>query len=271
MTRTEGPSSLGANGPEGRVGRLRHPLAGAAAGAAVLGYAAAYGACPRSPASIRMLRWAGGSGIEDRTASGEGYALTFDDGPHREGTPAVLEILARERVRATFFLVGEQVLRNPTLAAEIVAAGHGVGLHCHRHRNLLRLTPRQVREDILRALGVIEETTGRSPVLYRPPYGVSNAAALALARGRGWRTLLWSHWGRDWEARATPESIAALFDRGRRSRRGSAAARRRRLLGPQLLAAHGRGAAAGARDARGAGPGAGGALTCGRGALAGVP
>jgi peptidoglycan/xylan/chitin deacetylase (PgdA/CDA1 family) len=101
----------------------------------------------------------GGSlGIEDRTASGTGYALTFDDGPHPRGTPAVLEILAEAGVRATFFLVGEQVLRNPALAAEIVAAGHGVGLHCHRHRNLLRLTPRQVREDILRARGHQEAT-----------------------------------------------------------------------------------------------------------------
>jgi peptidoglycan/xylan/chitin deacetylase (PgdA/CDA1 family) len=57
-------------------------------------------------------------GVEDTTASGRGYALTFDDGPHPEGTPAVLEILARERVRATFFLVGEQVLRDPALASE---------------------------------------------------------------------------------------------------------------------------------------------------------
>ncbi len=153
-------------------------------------------------------------GIEDRTAGGSGYALTFDDGPHREGTPTVLEALARADVRATFFLVGEQVLRNPALAAEIVAAGHEIGLHCHRHRNLLRLPPRQVREDIERAQAVIEEATGRSPVLYRPPYGVANAAALALARGRGWRTLLWSHWGRDWEARATPDSIAALLTGG---------------------------------------------------------
>jgi len=153
-------------------------------------------------------------GIEERTAGGAGYALTFDDGPHREGTPAVLEALAGADVRATFFLVGEQVLRNPSLAAEIVAAGHDVGLHCHRHRNLLRLTPRQVREDIDRAQAVIEEVTGRSPALYRPPYGVANAAALALARGRGWRTLLWSHWGRDWEARATPASIAALLTAG---------------------------------------------------------
>jgi peptidoglycan/xylan/chitin deacetylase (PgdA/CDA1 family) len=212
MTTTEGPGAPGAHSPEGRrVGRLCHPLAGAAAGAAVLGYTAAY-VLPALAGEYRMLR--APLGIEDRTASGVGYALTFDDGPHHEGTPAVLEILARERVQATFFLVGEQVLRNPALAAEIVAAGHGIGLHCHRHRNLLRLTPHQVREDILRALGVIEETTGRSPALYRPPYGVSNAAALTLARGRGWRTLLWSHWGRDWEPRATPESIAALVTGG---------------------------------------------------------
>jgi peptidoglycan/xylan/chitin deacetylase (PgdA/CDA1 family) len=153
-------------------------------------------------------------GIEDRTASGAGYALTFDDGPHPRGTPAVLEVLAQAGVRATFFLVGEQVVRSPALASELVAAGHGVGLHCHRHRNLLRLAPRQVREDLARAQAVIEEATGCSPALYRPPYGVPNAAALALAHRRGWRTLLWSHWGRDWEASATPDSIAALVTRG---------------------------------------------------------
>src|SRR5580704_5651592 len=79
-------------------------------------------------------------GVEDRTAGGEGYALTFDDGPHAQGTPAVLELLARERVHATFFLVGEQIRRNPSLPREILAAGHEVALHCDRHRNLLRLT-----------------------------------------------------------------------------------------------------------------------------------
>src|ERR1017187_33192 len=111
-------------------------------------------------------------GIEDRTASGRGYALTFDDGPHAQGTPAVLEILAGASVGATFFLVGEQLRRNPTLGAEIVAAGHGIGLHCDRHRNLLRLTPWQVREDIARAQDTIEQASGRAIELYRPPYGV---------------------------------------------------------------------------------------------------
>jgi peptidoglycan/xylan/chitin deacetylase (PgdA/CDA1 family) len=183
------------------------PIAGALAGAAIVGYL-----LPGLAGAWPALR--GPLGVEDRTTSGRGYALTFDDGPHAQGTPAVLEILSRERVAATFFLVGEQVLRNPGLAREIVDAGHGIGLHCHRHRNLLRLTPWQVREDIARAQEIIEAGTGRSPQLYRPPYGVLNASALRLARERGWRTLLWSHWGRDWEARATPESITMRVTAG---------------------------------------------------------
>ncbi len=168
---------------------------------------------PRSPAPIwPALRRS--LGVEDRTASGRGYALTFDDGPHAQGTPAVLEILAGAGVQATFFLVGEQVRRNPALAREILAAGHSIGLHCDRHRNLLRLAPWQVREDLARALESIEDASGCSPVIYRPPYGVLNASALRIARGHRWRTLLWTQWGRDWEARSTPGSIAARVTDG---------------------------------------------------------
>jgi peptidoglycan-N-acetylglucosamine deacetylase len=195
------------------------PLAGVVAGVAMAGYVLPALAgpwpvgFPRSPAPIspalrRVL------GVEDHTAIGAGWALTFDDGPHAQGTPAVLEVLADRGVRATFFLVGEQVLLNPTVAREIVAGGHRVGLHCHRHRNLLRLSPWQVREDIARAAAAIEDATGISPALYRPPYGILNATALRLARRAGRRTLLWTHWGRDWEARATPESIAARVTGG---------------------------------------------------------
>ena len=168
---------------------------------------------PRSPAPIwPALRRS--LGVEDRTANERGWALTFDDGPHVQGTPAVLDILVGAGVSATFFLVGEQVLRNPSLPGEILAAGHTIGLHCHRHRNLLRLAPWQVRDDLRRARAVIEDASGVSPVLYRPPYGVLNASALRLARRAGWRTLLWTHWGRDWEKRATPESITRLVTDG---------------------------------------------------------
>jgi peptidoglycan/xylan/chitin deacetylase (PgdA/CDA1 family) len=152
-------------------------------------------------------------GVRDRTASGEGVALTFDDGPHPEGTPAVLEVLANAGATATFFLVGEQVERRPGLAAEIVAAGHEVALHCHRHRSLLRLGPRAVRDDLGRAFETIFAATGVEPRLYRPPHGVLNTAALAYARLRGWQTVLWTREGHDWQARATPESIASRVTR----------------------------------------------------------
>ena len=189
------------------IAAARLLAAGALAGAAAVAYL-----LPGLAGAWAPLR--GPLGVRDRTAGGEGYALTFDDGPHREGTPAVLEALAEEGVKATFFLVGEQIRRNPSLPREILAAGHRIGLHCDRHRNLLRLGPRQVREDIDRAEQAIADATGVGVDLYRPPYGVLNAAALRLARARGWRTLLWSQWGRDWEARATAQSIAGRVTEG---------------------------------------------------------
>jgi peptidoglycan-N-acetylglucosamine deacetylase len=150
-------------------------------------------------------------GIADRTVGRRDVGLTFDDGPHPDGTPAVLDLLAGRGARATFFLVGEQVARNPGLAREILAGGHRIGLHCDRHRNLLRLGPVAVRDDIARARARIEDQTGVGIELYRPPYGVFNAAALVVARANGWRPLLWTHWGRDWEAGASPASIAGLL------------------------------------------------------------
>jgi peptidoglycan/xylan/chitin deacetylase (PgdA/CDA1 family) len=138
----------------------------------------------------------------------EGVALTFDDGPHPRGTPAVLEALREAGAVATFFLAGEQVEQRPALVAEIVAAGHRVELHCHRHRNQLRLTPRQLLDDADRAVAAIEEAGGQAIADYRPPYGIFSAAGLRAVRGRGWRPVLWSRWGQDWKRDATPKSIA---------------------------------------------------------------
>ena len=138
----------------------------------------------------------------------EGVVLTFDDGPHPQGTPAVLEALREAGAPATFFLAGEQVERRPALAAEIVAAGHRVELHCHRHRNQLRLTLRQLLDDAERGRAAIEEAGGQPIADYRPPYGIFSASGLRAVLRRGWRPVLWSQWGRDWTRGATAESIA---------------------------------------------------------------
>jgi len=147
-------------------------------------------------------------GIPCRLPREDAVAVTFDDGPHPEGTPAVLDALDAAGAKATFFLVGEQVERRPELAREIAARGHAVGVHGYRHRLLLRRTRGGLADDLDRAAELIAEATGAAPLYYRAPYGVFSNASLALARQRGWIPFLWSRWGRDWERRATGEAIA---------------------------------------------------------------
>lgn len=135
-------------------------------------------------------------------------ALTFDDGPHPEGTPAVLEVLAAAGARATFFVIGEQVERRPELVARILAEGHAVALHGYRHRLQLRLTPAAVCADIRRGSAVLQEATGVAPTWHRPPYGIYSPAGLRAVREAGLSPLLWSRWGKDWRKFTTPGRIA---------------------------------------------------------------
>jgi peptidoglycan/xylan/chitin deacetylase (PgdA/CDA1 family) len=130
--------------------------------------------------------------------------LTFDDGPHPQATPLVLELLRAHAITATFFLVGEQVRRTGGLRDEIEAAGHDIALHGDTHRTLIRLTPRVLRADLDRGAETVRPTTA----LHRAPYGAYSLGALREVRRRGWKPLLWTRWGRDWRAKATAVQIA---------------------------------------------------------------
>jgi peptidoglycan/xylan/chitin deacetylase (PgdA/CDA1 family) len=141
---------------------------------------------------------------------GTGAALTFDDGPDR-CLEFFLAALQAHRVTATFFVMGEQVADDLGRVREILAAGHEVGVHANRHRSQLRLAPWTVAEDLHRAKAIIEDAAGREVRRFRPPYGTPSLGAWLEATRQGWEMALWSRWGRDWEARATPESIAALI------------------------------------------------------------
>ena len=151
-----------------------------------------------------------------RTLDRPGVTLTFDDGPHPEGTPQTLDRLDRHGTKAIFFLVGEQVDRDHGLAREIADRGHTIALHGYRHRNLLRIPPHVLRGDYDRGLDTIARATGVVCDLYRPPYGIFSLGAVAEVRRRRFRPLLWSRWGRDWARGATAESVArlALHDAG---------------------------------------------------------
>ncbi|HEX6761561.1 MAG TPA: polysaccharide deacetylase family protein [Gaiellaceae bacterium] len=165
------------------------------------------------PLAAHSERLARAAGLALRLERTDAVALTFDDGPHRAGTPAVLAELERRSARATFFLVGEQVRRSPALARDIVDAGHEVALHGDCHTLLLRRRVAAFAADLDRASATIADATGVVPTLYRPPYGIFGARTLAHVRERGLVPLLWSAWGRDWERRATSVSIARRVTR----------------------------------------------------------
>jgi peptidoglycan-N-acetylglucosamine deacetylase len=147
-------------------------------------------------------------GLPRRLDRADAVALTFDDGPHSEGTPAVLGVLAERGATAIFFLCGEQVERDPALAAEIAAAGHRVAVHGHRHRNPLRLPPHAFVDDLERGVGAVESAVGTRPDLYRPPYGIFSYPGLIEVRARGLEPLLWSRWGHDWRGSRSAKDIA---------------------------------------------------------------
>jgi peptidoglycan/xylan/chitin deacetylase (PgdA/CDA1 family) len=134
-------------------------------------------------------------------------AITFDDGPQPAALEHFLRTLDDEAVRATFFIVGEQARRHPALVRQIHAAGHELGNHGFAHRNHLLRNPFGIAADIERGAETIAELVGARPALFRPPYGVVTAATcLGAWRARS-RLVLWSRWGRDWRAAATPLSI----------------------------------------------------------------
>ena len=141
-----------------------------------------------------------------RVNSSDSVALTFDDGPD-DCLESFLDALDKAGAGATFFVVGEQVERDPGRLREIVARGHEAAVHCSRHRNHLRLTPGQTVSDMRRAKALIEDVSERRVRFFRPPYGVFNAASWVEADRRGWERVLWARWGKDWEARATTRSV----------------------------------------------------------------
>jgi peptidoglycan/xylan/chitin deacetylase (PgdA/CDA1 family) len=119
-------------------------------------------------------------------------ALTFDDGPDPRGTPAVLDGLAREGVRATFFVLGRHAERWPDLVRRAADEGHAVGNHGYFHRKLHLRGPRYVREDLERGTEAIERAGAPRPRFFRAPHGFRSPWVSAIARALGQTTVGWS-------------------------------------------------------------------------------
>jgi peptidoglycan/xylan/chitin deacetylase (PgdA/CDA1 family) len=124
--------------------------------------------------------------------------LTFDDGPTPTWTPRVLDLLARYRARATFFVVGRSAATWPGLVRRSYAAGHGVGNHTWSHRRLTGLRGRGLTAEVGATSAVIGRATGARPRCLRPPYGTVDAASVYQARALGLRLTMWDVDPYDW-------------------------------------------------------------------------
>ena len=130
-------------------------------------------------------------------------ALTFDDGPSAY-TATILQVLRRNRVPATFCLLGDNVARYPTMARRISRAGHQLCNHSRTHLDMARATPERNRREIAAAQRQIRRATGVTPRIFRFPYGSSDRAARKTLQGYGLRPLGWDVDPRDWTRPAAP-------------------------------------------------------------------
>lgn len=119
-------------------------------------------------------------------------ALTFDDGPDPDWTPRVLDVLAREGVRAAFFLIGQRARRAPEIARRIAGAGHDLGNHTWSHRSLWRCGPAHTEREIQDGHTAIADAAGEPPRFFRPPWGKTNLAMFGVARQLDTPCVFWT-------------------------------------------------------------------------------
>jgi len=162
-----------------------------------------------------------GSALTAPPRPGE-IALTFDDGPNAAWTPKLLDILATQGVRATFFLLGAQANAEPELVRRMAAAGHIIGNHTWSHPNLARSSSELIQEELRRTQQTLQHITGATVKFFRPPYGARRPEVFRVAREMGLQPVLWNAMVPDWSdpspdriAQRLSERIARLQQSGR--------------------------------------------------------
>ena len=151
--------------------------------------------------------------------TGKAVFLTFDDGPIPEVTPKVLEILDRYQVKATFFMVGENIDKHPEVFAQVVAAGHSIGNHTYNHLKGWKYS----KEEYLENVAKWEEAAKNKfsifnfqfsiSNLFRPPYGKATLRQRRALHRMGYRLIYWDILTRDYNPSRTPEAMLAQIKR----------------------------------------------------------
>jgi peptidoglycan/xylan/chitin deacetylase (PgdA/CDA1 family) len=163
--------------------------------------------------------------IPDYSARGKREVwLTFDDGPRgaHDGNPstteAVLKTLDKYKIKATFFVVGENVARFPNIVRRTFDAGHRVGNHTYTHPYLTKLSSAAVTKQIADTDSLIAPYQASGSKIFRPPFGDHNPTVVSIVLGLGYRTILWDVDTRDWDRQYQPDAWMQLGIDGIRKR-----------------------------------------------------
>lgn len=209
----------------GLLGRIKQKiaLAGAliclTAGCGALAVAVLPGNSVYGPTVTRVVRAGEGTvGMQAEVITTSGTAektvfLTFDDGPYPPYTQALLAALKKEGVQATFFMVGQQAEGYPELVRQIADAGHTIGLHAYRHRDFLKLSSAEQRQDLLKGRQVLEALSGKKVRYWRPPHGFRDGAVMATAEDLGLKVINWNVIPRDWTGISAGEIAERVVDK----------------------------------------------------------
>lgn len=125
-------------------------------------------------------------------------ALTFDDGPSKSNTVAILNVLKEYEIQATFFVIGENAEKDPDRIRSIFDAGHEIGNHTYSHIYISKVPESTLRNEIEKTENILMKITGERPHVFRPPGGFYNDASLAVLDSLGYKCVLWSVDTRDW-------------------------------------------------------------------------
>jgi peptidoglycan/xylan/chitin deacetylase (PgdA/CDA1 family) len=169
------------------------------------------GACKRVRHKLGSSRWRTWSVFPPRQLvdmpdggrrRGDRVALTFDDGPHPDFTPALLDVLKRHGALATFFMCGVAIRRFPDVVKRVASEGHTIGGHSWTHRRLTKIEPHEFAQELDATHELIEALTGSPVRLFRPPYGDYNKLVLEELTERALTPALWTYHASDWTAQS---------------------------------------------------------------------
>ncbi|MCM3727921.1 polysaccharide deacetylase family protein [Neobacillus cucumis] len=152
-----------------------------------------------------LLTAGAGIGVLKRKDASERIAFTFDDGPNPIYTPQLLDLLKKNKIKATFFVVGFKAEKYPELITRMHAEGHLIGMHNYVHKSNWLLAPWTVRQHLTKTASIIEKITGECPIYYRPPWGLLTLFDFLLMKQ--YQIIHWSVMAEDWRSNGGSEKV----------------------------------------------------------------